>query len=71
VGLSKGEMREAWHLRPRDGKPVFLLAVCDPIENCSVKRVAILMTTAPGKLPELAPRAPVTLSGEQVRFCPP
>lgn len=68
VVLGKADAREAWHVRPRDGKPVFLLAVGDPVEHCSVKRVAVLMAPAPGKLAGLMPRVPVTIPGEQARF---
>ncbi|VVE13319.1 Putative SOS response-associated peptidase YedK [Pandoraea capi] len=64
----KGDDQEAWHVRPRDGKPVFLLALGDPVVHCTVKKVAVLLAPAPGMLAELAPRVPVTVPGEHARF---
>ncbi|AVF41487.1 hypothetical protein AL486_18640 [Pandoraea apista] len=68
IVIGKGKEREAWHVRPRNGEPVFLLALGAPVYWSAVSGFSVLVASAPGKLAELTPRVPVTLAGEQARF---
>ncbi|VVD64274.1 Putative SOS response-associated peptidase YedK [Pandoraea pneumonica] len=65
---NRGTEREAWHVRPRDGEPVFLLALGAPVHWSAVDGFSVLVAPAPGKLAELAPRVPVTMPGSLARF---